>query len=118
MSYRKRYEDSYLDDEDEADDGLEKTDAERIIALLEKPSRTPLEEERIQKLTERLFTGAKLPGPPGEIAVYGLEMVAGAYKSLGATETAIAIWARLSDIAQIIGNGALYYKAMDAITEG
>ena len=47
MGYRKRYEDSYLDDEDEDLDGGDKTDGERIVALLRKPTRTEKEEARM-----------------------------------------------------------------------
>ncbi len=117
MAYRKGYEDSYLDEEDEEFDGSDKTDAERIVALLEKPSRTAKEEERIKKLTERLFAGAKLPGPPGEQAVYGLEMVASAYHDLGSQPKAAELWVRISDTATLIGNKELYYKAMEKIGE-
>jgi hypothetical protein len=115
MTYRKRYEDSYLDDEDEEIDGDERTDAERIVALLEKPDRTPKEDARITKLLERLYVGAKLPGPPGENAIYGIEVVAGAYAALGAPDTATGLWERLGDVAGNIGRSDLYYKAMDAI---
>ena len=117
MSYRKRYEDSYLDDEDEDFDGTDRTDAERIVALLEKSARTPQEDARITKLTERLFVGAKLPGPPGEQAVFGLGMVAKAYAGLGIPDTATALWARISDTAEAIGNRELYYRAMDELAE-
>ena len=117
MAYRRGYEDSYLDQEDEEFDGSDKTDAERIIELLEKPVRTAAEDKRIQKLTERLFTGAKLPGPPGEQAVYGIGMVAKAYVDLGMADKAALLWGRLSDIAEITGNRELYYKTMDAMAE-
>lgn len=117
MAYQKKYEDTYLDKDDEEFTGDDKTDAERIVALLEKPSRSPKEEVLVQQLTERLFVAAQLPGTPGEQAVFGLELVANAYKDLGLVDTATALWAQLSDVAGVIGNKELYYKAMDAITE-
>lgn len=117
MGYRKRFEDSYLDEEDEEFDGTDRTDAERIIALLEKPVRTPQKDARTKKLTERLFVGAKLPGPPGEQAVYGLRMVAKAYADLSLVDDSAAFWARISDTAGVIGDKNLYYEAMDAMAE-
>ncbi len=117
MSYHKRYEDSYLDEEDEEFDGSDKTDAERIIGLLEKAERTPKEDERIKKLIERLFVGAKLPAAPGEQAIYGIGMVANAYADLGQGETALALFARLSDIAELTGNRELYYKTTEAMDQ-
>ncbi len=57
MSYHKRYEDSYLDDEDEdLDDG--KTDEQRLTALVEKNPRTAKEDERLKKIAGRLLDKA------------------------------------------------------------
>ena len=116
MGYHKRYEDSYLDEEDEEFAGDDRTDGEKLIALIQKPSRTPKEEERIKKLTERLCVGAKLPGPPGEQAILGLGLVADAYAAVPLPDVAIALWLRISEIATAIGNKNLYYRAMDKIT--
>jgi len=116
MAYVKRYEDSYLDEEDDEFDGDGKTDAERLIALIQKDTRSQKEDERVKKLTERLFNGAKLPGPPGETAILGLGLVADAYVAQGNNDTALALWARLAEAATAIGDKDLYYQAMDEIT--
>lgn len=115
MAYRKKYEDSYLDDEDEEFEGDERSDTEKLIDLIQRPSRTPKQEEWVKKLTERLFEGAKLPKPLGEIAQQGLQLAATTYSDLGQTEKALALWARISDVATLIGDRELYYKAMDQI---
>ncbi len=116
MGYRKRYEDSYLDDEDEELDGDDKTDGERIVALLQKQTRTEKEEARILKLTERLFVGARLPGIPGGQAFLGLAMVADVYRDLGHTEAATKLWARILELAEAVGNQEFYYKALDEMS--
>lgn len=116
MGYRKRYEDSYLDDEDDEFDGDDKTDGERIVALLMKPSRTEKEEARIKKLTERLFVGTHLPGIPGSQAFLGLSMAADAYRDLGHTEIATQLWARILEVSEAVGNQEYYYKALDEMS--
>ena len=116
MAYRKRYEDSYLDEDEKDTDELGKTDAERIVALLNKPSRTLKEEEKIKLLTTRLLVGAKMPGEVGENAVSELAAVAKTYAELGAVDTAVDLWSQISDIAGLIGNKELYYQAMEEMT--
>lgn len=116
MTYRKRYEDNYLDDEKEEFEGDNRTDAEKLVGLITKPERTPKDEEWVKKLTERLFVGAKLPGPPGEAAVLGLPLVGSAYFEIGDTPSAIAHWIRISETAAEIGNKDLYYRAMDEVS--
>lgn len=116
MGYRKRYEDSYLDDEDEDLDGGDKTDGERIVALLRKPTRTEKEEARILKLIERLFVGAHLPGIPGSQAFFGLGMAADAYRDLGETDMATKLWARILEVSEAVGNQEYYYKALDEMS--
>lgn len=115
MVYRKGYEDSYLDEEVDEFDGSNKTDAEKIVALLERNPRTQKDEALITKLTERLFAAARMPGIPGGQALFGIELVAKAYADLGLGETASALWERVSDLAGAIGNSVLYYKAMDEL---
>lgn len=117
MGYRKRYEDSYLDDEEEEFDGSDKTDAERIIELLQKDTLDQKQSERLRKLTERLFVGAELPGPPGALALEGLAEVCNAYKEKGDIKTATAFWFRISEVATKIRNSELYYKALDEIAD-
>ncbi len=111
MGYRGRYEDSYLDDEEDDADG--KTEVERIVALLEKAARTETEETQLGKLTERLFGAVRMGGAARKNAVEGIGTVADAYAALGMAEPAIALWARLSDIAEDVGDRELYYKAVD-----
>ncbi len=115
MGYRKRYEDSYLDDEEEEFDGTDRTDAERIISLLQKHTLDQKQSERLKKLTERLFVGAELPGPPGALAIEGLAQVCNAYKEKGDIQTATALWFRISEVATKIGRSDLYYTALDEI---
>ena len=116
MAYRKKYEDTYLDDEIDEFDGDNKTDAEKVITLIKRPALTPKDEELVKKLTERMFVGAKLPGPPGVGAIAGLQQVAMAYADLSAFETAAALWERIADVAGEIGNKDLYYHAMDEMS--
>lgn len=113
MGYHKRYEDSYLDEEEEEFSGDDMTDGEKLALLIQRPNRTLKDEALVQKLTERLFNGAKLPAPVGELAVQGIQAAADAYVSVNAYEKAAALWFRLSEIASAMGNGALYYRAMD-----
>jgi hypothetical protein len=116
MGYRKRYEDSYLDEDEKDTDELGKTDSERIVVLLGKPSRTLKEEEKVKLLTQRLFNGAKMPGAVGADAVSELAAVAKTYADLGVPDEAVAIWAQIGDIAGATGNKELYYQAMDEMT--
>jgi hypothetical protein len=76
MSYHKRYEDSYLDDEDFE---LEKsTDIEKILSFIEKAALIPEDAERIKRL--------------------------------------LALWGRLSEIAEAKGDRDLYYRSLDEMT--
>ena len=117
MGYRKRYEDSYLDDDEKDTDEIGKTDSERIIALLEKSSRNITEEERIKRLTDRLLEGAKVPGPSGVQAIGELTQIARKYTELGGVDSGMSIWLQISDIAGLVGNKELYYQAMEEITK-
>ncbi len=61
MSYHKRYEDSYLDDEDEdLADG--RTDEERLEILTKKNPRTPKESLQLKKVAARLLDKATAGG--------------------------------------------------------
>ncbi len=53
MSYHKRYEDSYLDEDDEDFDGT--TDEERLENLLKKDPRTQKDTENLKKVANRLL---------------------------------------------------------------
>lgn len=113
MGYRKRYEDSYLDEEENELEDVSKTDAERIIGLLQKESRTLPEEEKIKLLTDRLLMGARMPGDSGKSAVEELIQIAKTYGELGAPDISITLWSQISDIAGVIGNRDLYYRCME-----
>ena len=115
MTYRKRYEDSYLDEEDEEFDGNGKTDGERLEILIRKDDRTEKEDAFIKKLTERLFTGARLPPPPGTLAIEGLKGAARAYGERGDAQSALELWGRLAELGAQIGNRELYYAATEEI---
>jgi hypothetical protein len=117
MSYHKRYEDSYLDDEDEEFAGDDMTDGQKIVTLLQRENRSQKDDAFIAKLTERLFAGVKMPNPIGVNAVEGISLVATTYAGLGARNSAVALLERLSDTATSTGNKDMYYKAMDMITE-
>ncbi len=117
MSYHKRYEDSYLDEEEEEFAGDDMTDAQKLITLLQRENRSQKDTALLQKLTERLFAGVKMPNPIGAKAVEGIGLVATAYAQLGARNSAIMLLERLSDTATSVGNKDMYYQAMDMITE-
>ena len=61
MSYNKRYEDSYLDEDDE-DEADGRTDEERLAALLQKYPRTEKENDRLTKIADRLLDKATATG--------------------------------------------------------
>ena len=111
MAYIKRYEDSYLDNEEDEVEGI--TDQDRIVGLIQKPDKNERDNSIIKKLTDRLTNSAKMPGEAGKIALEGLKMVAGTYRDLGQNESAISIWARLVEIGELTGNKDLYYEATD-----
>ena len=111
MVYTKRYEDSYLDKDDEEIEGV--SDEDRLVGLIQKADKSDRDHSIIHKLTDRLTNGAKMPGEPGKIALDGLKMAAGAYRDTGQNEAAIAIWARLVEVGEMTGNKDLYYEATD-----
>lgn len=116
MAYRKRYEDSYLDEEDEEFAGDERTDGEKLVELIQKPLLSEKEEARKKRLTERLFMGARMPSTPGALAVADIALVAEAYVTLGNNDAAVEMWSRLSEIAEANGDRDLYYRALDEMT--
>lgn len=116
MAYRKRYEDSYLDQEDEEFEGDDRTDGQKLAELILRPSLTEKEEARKKRLTERLFMGARMPSTPGAVAVADIALVAETYLSLGNNDAAVDLWSRLSEIAEVNGDRDLYYRALDEMT--
>ena len=117
MSYHKRYEDSYLDEDDDEFAGGDMPDGEKIVILLKRENRSQKDDALIQKLTERLFAGVKMPNPIGAKAVAGIGLVAKTYVLLGIHTSAIILLERLSDTAASVGNKDAYYEAMDMIEE-
>jgi hypothetical protein len=113
MGYHKKFEDSYLDEEVDDFDGAGFSDGARLVLLIRKQNHTDREKVFLQKLTDKITTAAKIPGVSGSEAVDSLVNVAEAYYEIGQTEKALHMWARLIDIAEIIGNRDLYYKAID-----
>ena len=116
MAYQKRYEDSYLDKEDEEIPGDERTDGEKIVDLLRKPERSERDSERAELLTDRLFKAARMPGTPGALAVVDIALVSETQAALGNTEAAVEMWSHLSEIAEANGDKDLYFRCMDEIT--
>ena len=116
MAYHKRFEDSYLDGEPEEFDGKNLKDAEKIVILIQKTVRTEQDTDFIKKLTDRITMGAQMPGPMGQEALEGLQMVAEAYDTESMPEQATETWARLVEVAENIGNKELYDYAMDKMT--
>lgn len=117
MGYRKKFEDSYLDEEPEEFDGNDTTDAERYIRLYQKNPRTGEENSKLEKLMERMFLQAKLPGIPGREAKDGLILIARKQKEIGMTADSVVLLSRLSDLASLIGDKDLYYQSMDEMSE-
>jgi|GEM_PF-3911727 len=116
MGYHKRFEDSYLDDDGDELDGDAASDGEKLLALIGKPERTEKETARIQKLIERMLRSVQMPDPLRSQAIEGLETAAHAYKGIGAPEQALELWALLADVAGIIGDKNLYYRATDEMS--
>lgn len=117
MGYRKKYEDSYLDEEEEEFDGSDLSDGQKLVRLIQKEERTDVQRELLVKLTNRLVEGAKLPGIPGAQAVDGIGMAVGAYVGVGSPEKAVELSTRLMAVAEAMGNRDLYYKASDMLGE-
>lgn len=117
MAYQKRYEDSYLDEEEDDFDGAGFSDGARLVLLIKKTNLSQKEEVFLMKLTDRLTKTAMMPGTVGKEAIEGLVTSAEAYFDVGQKDMAIETWARLLDIAENIGNKDLYYKATDRMAE-
>ncbi len=116
MAYRKRYEDSYLDKDEEEIPGDERTEGEKIVDLLKKPDRTEDVADEIEHRIDRLFKAARMPSTPGALAVVDIALVAGFYAAAGQRERAVDMWNNLSGIAEANGDKDLYFRCMDEIT--
>ena len=117
MGYQKRYEDSYLDEEEDDFDGAGFSDSARLVLLIRKVGRTERETAFLKKLTDRLTNAAKMPGVAGKEALDGLTVAAEAYFEIGQNEKAIEVWARIVDIAETMGDKDLYYKAVERMAD-
>lgn len=117
MAYHKRYEDSYLDQEEEQFDGKNLKDSEKVVYLIQKFERTEKDTALMAKLTDRITLGAQMPGPMGKEAMEGLQLIAEAYTAESMPKQAIETWARLAEVAENLGNQELYYYATDKMTE-
>ncbi len=115
MVYRKKYEDSYLDNEDEDFDGDGISDGEKLATLILKKDKSEKEIALIAKITQRLFIGSRMPAGPGARAIQGLITVAQAYTSIEDEKNSTEIWTHLLDVAETTGNKDLYYTAMDGL---
>ena len=116
MAYRKRYEDSYLDKDEEEIPGDERTEGEKIVDLLKKPDRTEDDADQIEHRVDRLFKAARMPSTPGALAVVDIAQVAAFYAAAGKRESAVDLWNHLSEIAEANGDRDLYFRCMDEIT--
>ena len=116
MSYKKRYEDSYLDEEDEDFEGSgTMSDTDKLVHLILKQAPTDKEVRLIEKLTMRLVGYARMPGAIGKDAVNGLGLATEAYNAENRLEEASRIWAMLLDVAEQTGDQELYYRASDGL---
>lgn len=116
MAYRKKFEDSYLDEEPEEFDGKNLSDAQKVVLLIQKAEHTERDVAFIKKLTNRLELGAQMPGPMGTEALEGLQLIAEAYAAEEMDTEATETWARLVEVAQLVANKELYYYATDKMT--
>ena len=116
MAYHKRYEDSYLDKDEEELPGDERTPGEKIVDILSQPERSERDKERVEQMTDKLFKAARLPSTPGALAVVDIALVAEKYASMDEIETAVDLWSHLSEIAEANGDKELYFRSMEEIT--
>ncbi len=117
MAYHKRYEDSYLDQEEEQFDGKNLKDSEKVVYLIQKFEQTEKDTALIAKLTDRITMGAQMPGPMGAEALEGLQLIAEAYAAKNMPTQAIETWARLAEVAENLGKQELYYYATEKMAE-
>ena len=118
MAYHRKFEDSYLDAEPEEFDGKNLKDAEKIVLLIQKAEHSERDLAYIRMLTDRITVGAQMPGPMGQEALEGLQMVAEAYDTEGMPRETIETWARLVEVSENLGNKELYDYAMDKMSAG
>lgn len=114
MAYRKRYEDSYLDDEEEPE-GTPAGDITRLQRLSVKEDITAAEEQMVGEIVQRIATRARMVGAIGADALSALEYVITLYEARGALDEARKLWVILLECAEATGNKELYYRAADQL---
>ncbi len=117
MGYRKKFEDSYLDDEVDEFEGNDTTDAERYLRLFLKEIKSGEDLDKLEKIKTRMYLQAKLPGIPGVTAKEGIIIVSRQMKEIGKNAEAIEWLTKLQDLATEIGDKELYYQSMDEMSE-
>jgi hypothetical protein len=115
MAYRKRYEDTYLDDAGEDENGQALSEGQRIAQVVLESDDIDARKGELDERVRKLFLTARIPAGPGREAIEGLQLVAEAYLAKGATSAARGIYADLLSLSEEIGNGELYYWALDKI---
>jgi len=113
MGYRQRYEDSYLDKEEEEFSGDASADGDKAVALIQKGVLTENEQGTLIRLLSRMYMYSRMPAGPGQRAIDGLKRSAEAYAEVGKETESTEIYAGLMEIAEEIGNKELYYLASD-----
>ncbi len=107
MGYRKRFEDSYLDEESEEFEASE-SDISKLLKYISEGNVAESE-----KLLIRFYNYSVMPGEPGRRALAGLERVAVAYQDMGNMEKGAEVWTKLLELAEQKGDKHLYFRAME-----
>ena len=115
--YRKRYEDSYLDAEEDEFGGMNLKDADKVLFLVQKQMKGDTDRMLIEKLTDRLCVQAQMPGPTGKEGREGLISLADGYLGLQMSKETTETLARLLEVAEYVGDKDLYYLATDKMLE-
>jgi hypothetical protein len=115
--YRKRYEDSYLDAEEDEFSGMNIKDADKVLFLVRKTVKGNTDRMLIEKLTDRLCVQSMLSGSMGTDAVEGLKSLVEAYGDMQMVKESTETLARILEVAERIGDRDLYYYATDKMLE-
>ncbi len=114
MVYRKKYEDSYLDDElfEINEEGVATS---TLLKLVRKTPKSESDFAEIERRTSSLLSQGALPASIGALAIEELVFVTRAYADIGEVARARSLWARLGTLAEDTNNRDLYYQATDAL---
>ncbi len=115
--YRKRYEDSYLDAEEDEFGGMTLNDADKVLFLVRKTIKGENDRMLIEKLTDRMCVQAELNGSIGIGALEGLKSLVDGYFDAQMVKEATETLARILEVAERIGDKELYYFATDKMLE-